>query len=42
MTLDQMKDIITTQMHKMNIPESIIQLSLHTLPGLKRWRKETV
>ena len=42
MTIEQMKDIITTQMHKMNIPESIIQHSLHTLPGLKRWRKEAV
>lgn len=42
MTIDQMKDIITNQMRKMNIPESIIQHSLNILPGLKRWHKETV
>lgn len=36
MTIEQMKDIITTQMHKMNIPESIIQHSLQTLPGFKK------
>jgi len=25
-------------MHKMNLPENIIQQSLSTLPHLKRWR----
>lgn len=38
MSLDEMKTIITTQMKKMNLPESIIQLSLNTLPHLKRWK----
>jgi len=42
MTLDQMKGLIDKQMHKMNLPENIIQSSLHALPGLKRWRKQAV
>jgi hypothetical protein len=42
MTLAQMKEIVTMQMKKMNLPETIIQHSLNALPGLKRWRKEVV
>lgn len=42
MTLQQMKEVITTQMKKMNMPETIIQHSLNALPRLKRWQKETV
>ena len=42
MTLEQMQDLITKQMHKMHLPENIIQNSLHALPRLKRWRKEVV
>lgn len=42
MTLPQMEELITTQMKKMNLPESIIQNSLSMLPRLKRWQKEKV
>jgi len=42
MTLPQMEELITTQMKKMNLPESIIQNSLSILPRLKRWQKEKV
>jgi len=42
MTLSQMKEMVTMQMKKMNLPETIIQHSLHALPGLKRWQKEVV
>lgn len=38
MTLDEMKKIVTTQMHKLNLPESLIQQSLNYLPHLKRWQ----
>jgi hypothetical protein len=39
MTLDEMKDIVITQMHKHNVPDGIIQQSLNMLPNLKRWRQ---
>lgn len=42
MTLAQMKEMVTMQMKKMNLPETIIQHSLNALPGLKRWQKVTV
>ena len=42
MTLYEMKSIVTTQMHKMNLPDSIIQQSLDALPGLKRWSGKVV
>lgn len=42
MSLEQMKELISKQMHKMNLPENIIWSSLHALPGLKRWRKQEV
>lgn len=42
MTLSQMKEMVTMQMKKMNLPETIIQHSLNALPGLKRWQKEVV
>ena len=38
-TLEQMRNIVLTQMHKMNLPENIIQQSLSTLPHLKRWQQ---
>jgi hypothetical protein len=38
MHLDEMKSIVETQMKKMNLPGNIIQLSLDTLPYLKRWQ----
>jgi len=37
MTLAQMKCIVLTQMHKLNLPDNIIQQSLKNLPHLKRW-----
>jgi Putative zinc ribbon domain len=37
MTLEQMKNIVLTQMHKLNLPDNIIQQSLDNLPHLKRW-----
>ena len=42
MTLDEMKELVVSQMKKMHLPESIIQNSVDTLPNLKRWRKEPV
>ncbi|MBL0340710.1 MAG: zinc ribbon domain-containing protein [Bacteroidetes bacterium] len=39
MTLDQMEDIIKTQMQKMNLPENLVNMSLNMLPTLKRWKK---
>jgi hypothetical protein len=39
MTLDEMKNIVTTQMRKMKLSEDIIQQSLGMLPHLKRWRR---
>jgi hypothetical protein len=40
MTLDEMKDMVKTQMGKMNLPANLIELSLKTLPGLKRWKNK--
>lgn len=39
MTLEQMKKLVVTQMHKLNLPENIIQQSVNTLPHLKRWQQ---
>jgi hypothetical protein len=39
MTMDQMKDIIKTQMKNMNLPENLVAMSLNMLPTLKRWKK---
>ena len=39
MTLDQMKEIVTTQMQKLKISDTITHQSLDMLPHLKRWRK---
>lgn len=39
MTLGQMKETVTTEMKKRDIPENIIQQSLNSLAGLKRWEK---
>jgi len=38
MTLQKMKDVIITQMKKMNLPDTVIQQSLNILPTLKRWK----
>lgn len=38
LTLEEMKKIVVTQMHKLNLPDNIIQQSLDSLPNLKRWR----
>ena len=38
-SFDEMKGIVVTQMKKMNLPEAVIQQSLHMLPHLKRWKK---
>ncbi len=37
-TIEQMKNIVVTQMQKNHIPDFIIQQSLHMLPHLKRWK----
>lgn len=37
MTIDEMKGIVSNQMHKMSLPEGIIQQSLKLLPSLQRW-----
>ena len=37
MTLEQMKKVVLTQMHKMNLADNIIQQSLNSLPHLKSW-----
>ncbi|TND09997.1 MAG: hypothetical protein FD123_679 [Bacteroidetes bacterium] len=41
MKLDEMRNIVKTQMEKMHSPPNIIQLSLDSLPNLKRWREKT-
>lgn len=41
MTIDEMKTIVTTQMKKLNLPDSLIQQSLGMLPQLKRWAKKS-
>ncbi len=40
MTLAEMRSVITDQMQKREIPEAILQNSLHMLPGLKRWKNK--
>lgn len=39
MTFEEMKDVVATQMRKMNIPEPVVQQSLNMLPHLKRWQR---
>jgi hypothetical protein len=39
LTLPEMRNIVSTQMHKLKISDTIIQQSLDMLPHLKRWRK---
>ena len=39
MTLAEMKELLITQMGKMNLPKQIVQQSLDALPQLKRWRQ---
>ena len=39
MTLNQMKNIVSSQMRKLKISDTVIQQSLDMLPHLKRWRK---
>ena len=42
MSIDDMRDIVKTQMQKINAPENIIRLSLESLPHLKRWRNKSI
>lgn len=37
-TLEQMENIVVTQMQKNHIPDYIIHRSVQMLPGLKRWK----
>jgi len=37
MTMEQMKNIVLSQMRKLNLADNIIQQSLKNLPHLKRW-----
>ena len=37
MILEQMKNIVLNQMHKLKLGEDIIQLSINNLCHLKRW-----
>jgi radical SAM superfamily enzyme len=37
-TLSEMKTLVKQQMEKMKIDSSIINMSVNSLPGLKRWR----
>lgn len=37
MTLEEMRQVVREQMEKQKIDETIIQLALKALPGLKRW-----
>lgn len=39
MTLDEMRSLVKTQMEKMKIDGSIINMAVSSLPGLKRWKK---
>ena len=38
MTLDEMKTLVKSQMEKMKIDTSIINLAIGSLPSLKRWQ----
>lgn len=40
MTLDEMNVLVKTQMEKMKIDKSIINMALNSLPTLKRWREK--
>ncbi len=42
MTIDEMNDLVKTQMERRAIPAHAIQLALESLPYLKRWRKKTI
>lgn len=42
MSIDDMADIVKTQLLKMQAPENIIKLSVNSLPHLKRWRNKTI
>lgn len=42
MSIDDMSDIVKTQLLKMQAPENIIKLSVNSLPHLKRWRNTTI
>ena len=39
MTLNEMRNIVRTQMQKLKISDTVTQQSLDMLPHLKRWRK---
>ena len=38
MTLEEMRNLVKAQMEKMKINNSIINMAVNSLPGLKRWR----
>ncbi|HRH50973.1 MAG TPA: zinc ribbon domain-containing protein [Panacibacter sp.] len=38
MKLDEMKVTVVTQMKKMNIADNIINMTVGSLPALKRWK----
>lgn len=38
MTLNEMKQLVKTQMEKMKMDNSIINMALNSLPHLKRWK----
>ncbi|MBL7740855.1 MAG: zinc ribbon domain-containing protein [Chitinophagaceae bacterium] len=40
MTLDEMKELVKTQMEKMKMDSGLISLAVNSLPQLKRWKKE--
>lgn len=40
MNLEELKEIVRTQMKKMNAPEQVINMSLTMLPTLKRWKEK--
>ena len=42
MTLEKMKNIVTTQMNKLSLPPATLERSLDYLPRLKRWQKQKV
>jgi radical SAM superfamily enzyme len=37
-TLDEMKSMVKTQMGKMKMDSTVINMAVNSLPGLKRWR----
>jgi len=42
MSLQEMSELVKTQMEKRRIPQDTINLALKTLPYLKRWHIEAV